>query len=117
MFYFKLRRSGVISLEKNNPVIYSHLRISKFAWLADTVHKYVENISKRVADMSGLSMRTAELLQVVNYGLGGYYTLHYDFALPGDKTFEKINLGNRIATVLFYVNVRFRWQCHIVCTS
>lgn len=63
----------------------------------------MENISKRVADMSRLTMGTAEFLQVVNYGLAGYYTLHYDFALPGDETFEKLNLGNRIATVLFYV--------------
>lgn len=79
------------------------MRISKFAWLDESVHKYVDNISKRVGDMSGLSMKSAEPLQVVNYGLGGYYTLHYDFGLPNDKTFEKLSVGNRIATIMFYV--------------
>lgn len=90
-------------MEKNNPTVFTDSRISKFAWHEDNAHKYVENISKRVADMSGLTMKTAEPLQVVNYGIGGYYTLHYDFGLPNDETFEKLEIGNRIATIMFYV--------------
>jgi hypothetical protein len=30
--------------------------------------------------MTGLTMSTAEELQVVNYGIGGHYEPHFDFA-------------------------------------
>lgn len=58
--------------------------------------------------MTGLSMEYTEDLQVVNYGIGGHYEPHFDFAMPGDKTeFDDLGVGNRIATVLIYVNISF----------
>lgn len=53
--------------------------------------------------MTMLSMSAAEELQIVNYGIGGFYNLHYDFAVTGDTTFDEMAIGNRVATVLFYV--------------
>lgn len=53
--------------------------------------------------MTDLSMKSAEALQIVNYGIGGFYNLHYDFGLPDDTSLESGGLGNRIATILFYV--------------
>lgn len=55
-------------------------RISKSAWLKDHEHKYIRDISRRVEDMTGLTTATAEELQVVNYGIGGHYEPHFDFA-------------------------------------
>lgn len=78
-------------------------RISKSAFIEDKAHNYVADITKRVADMTGLSMKSAETLQIVNYGVGGYYNLHFDFGPKDDKSFEDFGFGNRIATVLFYV--------------
>jgi len=40
----------------------------------------VANVAKRVEVMTGLTTETAEELQVVNYGVGGHYDPHYDFA-------------------------------------
>lgn len=40
----------------------------------------MKDVSQRVADMTGLTMTTAEELQVVNYGIGGHYEPHFDFA-------------------------------------
>lgn len=86
--------------------IVSNYRISKAAWLNDDSHQCVADISRRVIDMTGLSLESAEELQVVNYGIGGHYDVHYDFALPGDLSFDAIDIGNRIATVLFYVMMK-----------
>jgi prolyl 4-hydroxylase len=53
--------------------------------------------------MTGLSMETAEQLQVQNYGIGGHYVPHWDHRLKDQTSFETD--GNRIATMLFYVRV------------
>lgn len=79
------------------------IRVSKTAWLGDRHNQHVDRLSKRVAAMTGLSTRSAERLQVVNYGIGGFYSLHHDYATFDDSKFLQDGLGNRIATVLFYV--------------
>lgn len=82
----------------------AHYRISKSAWLKDEEHKYIADISQRVEDMTGLTAETAEELQVVNYGIGGHYEPHFDFARREEThAFKSLGTGNRIATVLFYV--------------
>ena len=80
-------------------------RISKSAWLKDEEHEYIRNIGLRVEDMTGLTVKTAEELQVVNYGIGGHYEPHIDFAHSEEiYAFKNLGTGNRIATVLFYVS-------------
>lgn len=37
-------------------------------------------VTRRVGDVTGLDMDTAEDLQVVNYGIGGHYEPHFDYA-------------------------------------
>ncbi|KAI4458953.1 prolyl 4-hydroxylase alpha subunit [Holotrichia oblita] len=82
----------------------SNYRISKSAWLKEIDHKHVADVVQRVEDMTGLSMETAENLQVVNYGIGGHFWPHYDFATKGDpKAFNRFE-RKRIATVLFYMS-------------
>lgn len=82
----------------------AHYRISKSAWLKDEDHEVVETVSRRLGDMTGLNMETAEELQVVNYGIGGHYEPHFDFARKDEiNSFKSLGTGNRIATVLFYV--------------
>uniref|UniRef100_A0A672RZC7 Prolyl 4-hydroxylase subunit alpha-1-like n=1 Tax=Sinocyclocheilus grahami TaxID=75366 RepID=A0A672RZC7_SINGR len=55
----------------------------------------VAPISQRIADITGLSMDSAEELYVQNYGIGGRYEPHYD---------EWDNENGRIATFLIYMS-------------
>jgi prolyl 4-hydroxylase len=72
--------------------------------LDDTEHKHIQAISLRVEDMTRMTVDTAEQLQVVNYGVGGHYEPHYDFLRKNEESgLPSFQLGNRVATVLFYV--------------
>lgn len=72
--------------------------------MKDEDHEMIRNIGLRVEDMTALTCKTAEELQVVNYGIGGHYEPHFDFARKEEKNaFKNLGTGNRIATVLFYV--------------
>lgn len=90
-----------------NPVTgileHAHYRVSKSAWLRDEESVTVQRVSDRITATTGLTMLTAEELQIANYGVGGQYEPHYDFARRKEKgSFDK-NIGNRIATMLFYL--------------
>lgn len=57
--------------------------------------------------MTGLSTKTAEKLQIQNYGIGGHYVPHFDQQIKSEPLLDirKADAGNRIATVLFYVRI------------
>jgi len=64
----------------------------------------MHRLSQRTKAMTNLTLDTVELFQVLNYGIGGHYEPHYDFARPNEiNTFEAWR-GNRIATVIFYMS-------------
>ena len=66
----------------------------------------IAKISQRVGAVTGLNMATSEELQVSNYGIGGHYEPHYDFARREEtNAFASLGTGNRIATWLFYVRI------------
>ncbi|XP_067220064.1 prolyl 4-hydroxylase subunit alpha-1-like [Chanodichthys erythropterus] len=71
----------------------SKQRISQSVFLGDSPE--VAHISQKIEDATGLSMETAELLLVQNYGIGGRYDPHVD-------AFNTVN--DRIATFLIYMN-------------
>jgi hypothetical protein len=58
----------------------ANYRISKTAWLKRSEDPSIERIYQRVGDVTGLNMETSEDLQVSNYGIGGHYEPHFDFA-------------------------------------
>ncbi|KAM3964090.1 prolyl 4-hydroxylase subunit alpha-1 isoform 2-T3 [Aphomia sociella] len=95
-------KRAVVHDPKTGELVPANYRISKSAWLRDEESNVISRISQRVADITGLSMDTAEELQVVNYGIGGHYEPHFDFARQ-ENAFKKFS-GNRIATVLFYMS-------------
>ena len=76
---FQLKRATVHN-HNTGELVTAQYRISKSAWLQAEEHPVVDAVNKRITDITGLAMETAEELQVVNYGLGGHYEPHYDFA-------------------------------------
>ncbi|XP_014293971.1 prolyl 4-hydroxylase subunit alpha-2 [Halyomorpha halys] len=100
----RLKRATVQN-HKTGELETAHYRISKSAWLKEDEHTVVDTVAKRVEDMTKLSVSSAEELQVVNYGIGGHYEPHFDFARKDEKNaFDSLGTGNRIATVLFYMS-------------
>ncbi|KAK1794362.1 hypothetical protein P4O66_011243 [Electrophorus voltai] len=80
-------------------------RVSKSAWLAAYEHPVVDRINQRIEDITGLDVKTAEELQVANYGVGGQYEPHFDFGRKDEPdAFKELGTGNRIATWLFYMS-------------
>jgi len=83
----------------------ANYRISKTAWLKEEEHADVGHVYTRTHQLTGLNMETSEELQVSNYGIGGHYEPHFDFARREEKNaFASLGTGNRIATLLMYVS-------------
>jgi hypothetical protein len=45
--------------------------------------------------VTGLNMETSEELQVANYGIGGHYEPHFDFARVIFSTFDLLEIDER----------------------
>ena len=80
-------------------------RIQKTTWLEEDLESdynfVVERFNRRISDVTGLSMETAELLQMGNYGVGGQYEPHWDHqAYPGSDNQWSEETGSRIGNVL-----------------
>ncbi|EDW84461.1 uncharacterized protein Dwil_GK13125 [Drosophila willistoni] len=100
-----IQRSQVYAQDHNaNETVAAAYRTSKGATFEYFEHRSMELLSRHVADLSGLDMNSAELLQIANYGIGGHYEPHWDcfpdhhVYLPDDRD------GNRIATGIYYLS-------------
>ncbi|XP_026039069.1 prolyl 4-hydroxylase subunit alpha-2 isoform X2 [Astatotilapia calliptera] len=81
----------------------ANYRVSKSAWLEGEEDPVIDRVNQRIEDITGLTVETAELLQVANYGVGGQYEPHFDFSRrPFDSNLHVD--GNRLATFLNYMS-------------
>ena len=67
---------AVLKINNNVYIFYSGFS----CWLNDGDDQVIMNANKRVEAITGLQMKTAEELQISNYGIGGHYEPHFDFA-------------------------------------
>lgn len=72
----QLSRSTINSRDGGHQT--SDFRIAKTAWLSSEEHQVVRKIEERLSAILNIRMDGAEHLQVVNYGLGGFYGPHVD---------------------------------------
>ncbi|XP_061396414.1 prolyl 4-hydroxylase subunit alpha-2-like [Musca vetustissima] len=99
----QIERATVIS---TNGSVVSNVRTSQSRFIPATKHPLLAKIDQRVEDMTNLNMRYAEDHQFANYGIGGHYSEHFDYFDTNVNLtiFSYETLGNRIATVLFYLS-------------
>ncbi|NXI70483.1 P4HA2 hydroxylase, partial [Anseranas semipalmata] len=80
-------------------------RVSKSSWLEEDDDPVVAKVNQRMQQITGLTVKTAELLQVANYGMGGQYEPHFDFSRKDEPdAFKRLGTGNRVATFLNYMS-------------
>jgi len=60
-------------------------RVSKSAWLTDDEDPVLPHLTKLVESITNLTLSTAEEWQIANYGIGGQYDPHFDFARKKGK--------------------------------
>lgn len=65
-----IRLSRAEVLNTNSSTMVSDIRVAKLSWFYEGSHRVIDALNIRVKDMSGLSMETAEMWQIQNYGIG-----------------------------------------------
>ena len=85
------------------------IRKSQTAWL-DKKDATIKKIIQRVCDMTGHPFQNAESLQVVKYGVDGFYNPHHDACCDQAEScmrFEQKDGGQRVITMLIYLTDDF----------
>uniref|UniRef100_A0A673M768 Prolyl 4-hydroxylase subunit alpha-1 n=1 Tax=Sinocyclocheilus rhinocerous TaxID=307959 RepID=A0A673M768_9TELE len=99
------KRRATVHDPQTGKLTTAQYRVSKSAWLAAYENPVVDCINQRIEDITGLDVKTAEELQVANYGVGGQYEPHFDFGRNDEPdAFKELGTGNRIATWLIYMS-------------
>ncbi|KAM6222931.1 prolyl 4-hydroxylase subunit alpha-2 [Rhynchocyon petersi] len=99
----KLLARATVRDPKTGVLTVASYRVSKSSWLEEDDDPVVAQVNRRMQHITGLTVTTAELLQVANYGLGGQYEPHFDFSRrPFDSGLK--TEGNRLATFLNYMS-------------
>ncbi|XP_049334373.1 prolyl 4-hydroxylase subunit alpha-2 [Astyanax mexicanus] len=93
-----LERSKVSTEDGYGGISYN--RVSQTVWLKDEDAPVVSSVSQRLSDITGLGMESAEPLQVLNYGVGGHFSPHYDTLERSSDSLD----GDRMATIMIYLS-------------
>ncbi|XP_017076147.1 prolyl 4-hydroxylase subunit alpha-2 [Drosophila eugracilis] len=74
-------------------------RTTNGAWIKQT-DGVMLRMTQLTQDMTNFDLHDSEIFQVMNYGIGGYYAIHYDFFGYSLQT----DFSDRISTALFYLS-------------
>ncbi|XP_026850731.1 prolyl 4-hydroxylase subunit alpha-2 [Drosophila persimilis] len=101
-----LKRSVVFD-GKENKMSTSKKRTALGAWLPDdnmdvSGRAVIQRILRRIHELTGLIMNDRQDMQLIKYGYGGHYDIHFDYFNTSSPITKA--RGDRMATVLFYLN-------------
>lgn len=83
------------------------VRTAKLSAHYDLSHKVFDTLTKRVGDMSGLNMKTAEMWQTQNYGIGGHYDGETTISI---KSNSYLNILQLITISRSKMRLHFIWE-------
>ncbi|XP_054160059.1 uncharacterized protein LOC128958267 [Oppia nitens] len=102
----RLSRSTVVS---ETGYIVAETRVAEGGWLTERDHPIVRQITRRISAITRLNAYSADLYNVIKYGVGGHYAHHNDVATSkpggaysGHETYA--DYLNRIATWVNYLS-------------
>jgi len=76
-----------------------------------------DRINQRISDMTGFKLEEFPALQFANFGVGGYFKPHHDYFTERLRKIDVNNtLGDRIASLIFYVSAKvnfLKYRCLI----
>lgn len=99
----KLERSLVVDASTGGAVLHSNRTSSGMSFQVGE-NLLIEEIERRVAELTGIPVAHGEGLQVLKYEIGQEYKPHYDYFDPNSPALDKEIKNNRITTVLMYLN-------------
>ncbi|EDW24627.1 GL24244 [Drosophila persimilis] len=82
---------------------YDKIRTFASASVAANATPTVEQLHRRLEDITGLDLAESEPLRILNYGIGGQYYIHVDCEQPQTHV-EPYPKEYRLATVLLYLS-------------
>jgi len=106
--------SATVNAADPDNFVVGKFRTSKAVWFDGDANEVTLKLTQRLEDATGLDMNHSEALQVMNYGIGGFFESHYDLFLSDENRFQE-GYVDRMATTLFYVsnlNLDFCCKCY-----
>jgi len=106
--------SATVNAADPDNFVVGKFRTSKAVWFDSDANEVTLKLTQRLEDATGLDMNHSEALQVMNYGIGGFFESHYDLFLSDENRFQE-GYVDRMATTLFYVsnlNLDFCCKCY-----
>lgn len=111
LHFKKLAREHLTTATIHNPVTglqeTADYRITQSSWFDINSDPYIRKMVSKLRVATGLTLKSSEDLQLANYGIGGYYDNHFDFATRTEKSYKNELTkakGNRLATYLLYMS-------------
>ncbi|XP_017131068.1 prolyl 4-hydroxylase subunit alpha-1-like isoform X1 [Drosophila elegans] len=77
-------------------------RTSKSVWIQSNSNNLSQKLTDVMEEATGLDMNYSEMFQVINYGVGGVFEVHFDTLLRDEDRFN--GTEDRIATLLYYLS-------------
>ncbi|XP_012583199.1 PREDICTED: prolyl 4-hydroxylase subunit alpha-2 [Condylura cristata] len=100
----RLRRSRIFD-SASDFVESDEIRVSQSVFLEEEEDPVIGQVNRRIQIITGLSDKTAELLQVTDYGIGGFFGPHLDYFLgPEINSLDIDDIGDRVATFMSYMS-------------
>lgn len=83
--------------------------VNRLVWLTKE-SSFRERLNLRITDITGFNVNETRGLQIANFGVGGQFKPHHDYFTERILKWNITRLGDRMASIIFYVSNRINWK-------